>query len=160
MASHWTPEGEFISDDGTSLRGRPAIEKAYAEFFKKSPKPQAEVEVQSLRFLSKDTAVEEGYFKVHRGKSEEKATSRTSVLYVREDGKWLMAVVREWPGEGREVPPCRGYGLLHRPLVHDRSIYRRHIESLLKTGRSPFVKVTVNAPSCCCCWPTRNTNGR
>ena len=27
------------------------------------------------------------------------ATSRYSVLYVREGGQWLMAVVREWPAQ-------------------------------------------------------------
>jgi uncharacterized cupin superfamily protein len=89
-----------MDDDGTTLRGRAAIEKAYAEFFTKHTKIKAEVEVESLRFLSRDTAVEEGYFRVTKGKAAEVTTSRYSVLHVRENGVWMMAVVREWPNEG------------------------------------------------------------
>src|SRR5262245_38050548 len=32
VAACWTAEGEYIGDDGTVLRGRPAIQKAYTEF--------------------------------------------------------------------------------------------------------------------------------
>ena len=37
VAAGWTAEGEYISDDGTVFRGRPALEKAYAEFFTTNP---------------------------------------------------------------------------------------------------------------------------
>src|SRR5262249_17726974 len=100
VAAHWTPQGEYISDEGVTYRGGAALEKAYREFFADTKGRQVEVEVESLRFLSRDTAVEEGYMKVRRGKNGERTASRYSVLHVREDGKWRMAVVREWPGEG------------------------------------------------------------
>ena len=98
VASFWTADGELIGDDGTVYRGRAAIEKAYHELFGTREKRQAEVERESLRFPSHDTAIEEGYFRVRTGK-EEPTRSRYSVLHVREGGKWLMAVVREWPAE-------------------------------------------------------------
>lgn len=99
MAAHWTENGEYFTDDGVTLRGRAEIEKAYAEqFAKKKPHTEAEIEVTSIRFPSKDTAIEEGYFKVRTGK-EPAVTSKYSVLHVRENGQWLMAVVREFPGE-------------------------------------------------------------
>ncbi len=100
MAAFWTEDGEYHSDDGTVLQGRGAIEKAYTESFaKKKPKFEGEIEVTSIRFPSKDTAIEEGYFKVKAAKEAPQA-SRYTILYVREAGKWLMAVVREWPAEG------------------------------------------------------------
>jgi uncharacterized protein (TIGR02246 family) len=103
MAAHWTENGEYFADDGTILRGRGDIEKAYAELFaKKKGNTQAEIEITSIRFPSKDTAIEEGYFKVRVGK-DHPVTSRYSVLHVREGDKWLMAVVREHPGEGTSV---------------------------------------------------------
>src|SRR4249920_3273218 len=38
MAAHWTENGEYFADDGTTFRGRAAIEKSYAELYaKKSP---------------------------------------------------------------------------------------------------------------------------
>src|SRR5207253_831934 len=91
-------DGELIGDDGSAYRGRAAIENVYRDLFGARDKRQAEVERESLRFPSHDTAIEEGYFKVRAGKGESTA-SRYSILYVREGGKWLMALVREWPAE-------------------------------------------------------------
>ena len=83
-----------------SFRGRPALEKAYTEFFSKNPDNALAVEVDSVRFPSKDTAVVEGHFKLHKGKKKELIVSRCSFLFAREDGKWLIAIAREWPGDG------------------------------------------------------------
>jgi uncharacterized protein (TIGR02246 family) len=100
MAAHWTENGEYYTDNGTILRGRAEIQQSYTDLFAKTkPYPEAAIEVTSIRFPSKDTAIEEGYFKVRTGK-EAPITSKYSVLHVREGGKWLMAVVREWPSEG------------------------------------------------------------
>jgi uncharacterized protein (TIGR02246 family) len=98
VASFWTANGELIGEDGRTYRGRAALAQAYRELFSKKETRRAAVEQDSLRFPSQDTAIEEGHFKVRVGK-EEPTTSRYSVLYVREGGKWLMAVVREWPAE-------------------------------------------------------------
>lgn len=100
MAAHWTVNGEYYCDDGTILRGRDAIEKSYAELFaKKRPHTEADLEIESIRFPSRDTAIEEGHVKVRSGK-DQATSNKYSVLHVREDGKWMMAVVREWPSEG------------------------------------------------------------
>jgi uncharacterized protein (TIGR02246 family) len=100
VAAFWTEDGEYIDEDGTTLRGRKAIEAAYAKLFAKSKKMRLEINLESIRFPSKDTAIEEGYAKSYKGNSEHPTASRYSVLHVREGGKWLMAVVREWPDEG------------------------------------------------------------
>jgi uncharacterized protein (TIGR02246 family) len=98
VASFWTAGGELIGDDGSVHRGRAAIAKAYRELFDPKEKRRAEIRRESLHFPSRDTAIEEGQFKVRVGPGEPSA-SRYSVLHVREGGKWLMAVVREWPAE-------------------------------------------------------------
>ena len=99
VSALFTAEGEYTDDEGTTIRGRAALEKDYAEFFAKNPNNQLEVEVDAVRFPSRDTAVVEGHFKVRRAKGEV-AVSRGSILYAREDGKWLVAILREWPGDG------------------------------------------------------------
>ncbi len=100
IAASWTPEGEYIGDDGTTIRGRAKIEAAYAKAFAKNKKLKVEITVESIRFPSKDTAIEEGYAKRYRDNSEQPTSSRYSVLHVREGGRWLMALLREWPDEG------------------------------------------------------------
>jgi uncharacterized protein (TIGR02246 family) len=100
VADFWTAEGEYLADDGTSFRGRAAIEKAYAEFLKENPKLRAEASIESVRFVSRDSAVEEGYLRVYRGKAAHPASSRYSALFVRENGRWRLALLRDWPDEG------------------------------------------------------------
>jgi uncharacterized protein (TIGR02246 family) len=100
VAAAWTEDGEYIDDDGTTIRGRAAIEAAYAKAFAKKKKTNVEINIESIRFPSKDTAIEEGYAKMYRDGSDQPTCSRYSVLHVREGGKWLMAVLREWPDEG------------------------------------------------------------
>jgi hypothetical protein len=83
-----------------TFRGRAALEKAYTEYFAKNSDNALDIEVESMRFPSKDTAVVEGHFKLHTGKKKELIVSKCSFLYAREDGKWLIAIAREWPGDG------------------------------------------------------------
>lgn len=99
VAAHWAADGEYTDDEGTTVRGRPALEKDYADLFAKNPGSGLEVEVDTVRFPSRDTAVVEGHFKLRRAKGEF-VVSRCSLLYAREDGKWLIAIAREWPGDG------------------------------------------------------------
>lgn len=103
VAAHWTAEGEYVSDNGTTIRGHTALEKDYAEFFAKNPDNALGVEVETIRFPSRDNAVVEGHFKLQMGKKKELVVSRCSFLYTREDEKWLIAIAREWPGDGLMV---------------------------------------------------------
>ncbi|MBA4187806.1 MAG: hypothetical protein C0467_07285 [Planctomycetaceae bacterium] len=100
IAALWTTEGDYVSEDGTTISGRMALEKAYTEFFAKNPENAMEIEVDSIKFPSRDNAVVEGHFKLHKGKKKELIVSKCSFLYAREDGKWLIAIAREWPGDG------------------------------------------------------------
>jgi uncharacterized protein (TIGR02246 family) len=100
VAAAWTEDGEYIDDDGTTLRGRAAIEAAYVKAFAKKKNPKMEIKIDSIRFPSKDTAIEEGYAKRFHGDGDHPTCSRYSVLHVREGGKWLIALLREWPDEG------------------------------------------------------------
>jgi uncharacterized protein (TIGR02246 family) len=100
VAAAWTEEGEYINEDGTTLRGRAAIEAAYAKMFAKKKKAEVKFTIESIRFPSKDTAIEEGYAQSYKENSEHPSASRYSVLHVREGDRWLMAMLREWPDEG------------------------------------------------------------
>jgi uncharacterized protein (TIGR02246 family) len=100
VGAAWTEEGEYIGEDGSTIRGRAAIEAAYAKLFAEKKNPKVEITIDSIRFPSKDTAIEEGHAKRHGADAEHATTSRYSVLHVREGGRWLMAVLREWPDEG------------------------------------------------------------
>lgn len=97
-AGFMTVEAEIISDEGTALKGRDAIQKAYADHFAKGAKPKLTTVIDSVRFTSRDTAIEDGHMTVGR-EGESGVTHRYQVLYAREDGKWLISVIKEWPAE-------------------------------------------------------------
>jgi uncharacterized protein (TIGR02246 family) len=101
LAALWTEEGEYIDDDGTTYRGRAAIEAGYAKFFAAHPKRKLELTIDAIRFVSRDSAIEEGHARSQVGKGE--SSSRYSVLHVRENGKWRLAIVREWPSQGTSM---------------------------------------------------------
>ncbi len=92
-AARMTSGAELMAPDGTTYRGRSTIEKAYTSLFAKHPKHKVVLEPESLRFTSRDTALGEGQMTVTRGK-EEPGVYRYVALFVREDGKWLIAVLR------------------------------------------------------------------
>jgi len=95
VAALWTEHGEYESDDGTILRGRTAIEAAFAAHFKSLPAEKMEIKVENIRFPSRDTAIEEGLTcTTAGGMLPDSACYR--VVHVREDGKWRIALCREW----------------------------------------------------------------
>ena len=101
LADVWTEEGEYVGDDGATLRGRAAIADGYAQFFKKNAGVKLELTVESIRFLSRDSAVVEGTARSYKGgKAGEPTSSRVSALFARDNGQWLIALLREWSDEG------------------------------------------------------------
>ncbi|MGO8688260.1 MAG: YybH family protein [Thermoguttaceae bacterium] len=95
VAALWTEQGEYENEDGMILRGRTAIEEAFAAHFKGRPTGKMEILVENIRFPSRDTAIEEG---LTRSMADNTLpdSSRYRVLHVREDGKWQIVLCREW----------------------------------------------------------------
>jgi uncharacterized protein (TIGR02246 family) len=103
VAAHWAAEGEHKGVQGTRIRGREAIEKAFAGYFARSPEPKLEVRPETLRFLSTDSAIEEGTFALRRGSTEAPTRARYSALLVRENGRWMLALLDESPGDSEGI---------------------------------------------------------
>jgi len=95
-AALWTEKGEFTGADGIAIRGRAAIEKSLAEEFQAYPKTTIEASVESVRPLGRQIAVAEGVIKAKTTGSVDVHQSRFSAMHVLEDGRWLVASVREW----------------------------------------------------------------
>src|SRR5207247_7334392 len=76
VAASWTEDGEYIDDDGTVLRGRAAIEAAYAKAFAKKKNVKVEITIESLRFPPKDTPIEERATKSHQRNHAHPTTNR------------------------------------------------------------------------------------
>jgi len=94
-AAFWTETGEYHDVDLT-VRGRGEIEKLFTDFFKSSPKSKVHVVIESIRFPARDLAIEDGMMKLDGAGKDLPSSTYYSVLHVREDGRWKIAVSREW----------------------------------------------------------------
>jgi uncharacterized protein (TIGR02246 family) len=97
VAGFWTTTGEYARGSDLTIRGRANIEKAYVEHLKKKQPGTVTVEGESIRFLSDDTAVQEGVFVVKRSNPAETTRSQFSALFVRSGGNWYFGLLRESP---------------------------------------------------------------
>jgi uncharacterized protein (TIGR02246 family) len=97
IAALWCEQGEYYDDSGEVVRGRANIEKAFADHFKEKLPGKLDVDIQSIRFPSRDTAIEEGILRLSPSAGDELPSSTWySVMHVREDGRWSVVVSREW----------------------------------------------------------------
>jgi uncharacterized protein (TIGR02246 family) len=111
VAALFTPDGQAVDKEGNATEGREAIEQKFAGLFAAAPKKRTEVFVDSVRFLGPDLAVEAGSTRETPGPGETPEYDRYTVLHVKRDGKWQMALARDEEGE----PPTAHERL--RPLA-------------------------------------------
>lgn len=96
VAATYTETAVVIDEDGERTEGRANIEAQYADSFAESPGSTIVIQVDSLRFLGPETALEEGRTTVTppKGAGVPEHT-RFTAIYVKTDGKWLQAAVRD-----------------------------------------------------------------
>jgi uncharacterized protein (TIGR02246 family) len=95
VANLWTANGTVADEQGNVFKGRKAIEEQYAALFKAHPTARMQVAIKSIDFPTPTTAVEDGMTQVMTKENDPPTASRYTAVHVQEDGKWLMASVRE-----------------------------------------------------------------
>ncbi len=104
VAATFTAGALAVDEEGQRNEGRAAIRERLASSFKNAPGSKIAIQVDSLRFLGTDTALEEGRTtitpKQGAGAPE---FSRFTAVYVKEDGHWLQAAVRDEPAANLSV---------------------------------------------------------
>jgi uncharacterized protein (TIGR02246 family) len=95
VAAFWTEDGEYTDVAGRHLKGRAEIEKAFADLFAANKGLKARIESESLRFLTPDTALEEGVCDVFPASGAPPSRARFTNIHVKKDGRWLLASVKD-----------------------------------------------------------------
>jgi uncharacterized protein (TIGR02246 family) len=98
VAALFAPDGQIEDKDGDVAEGRDAIAKTFADLFAESPSKRIEIFVESIRFIGSDLAVEVGSTKETASGTEPPEYDRYTVLHVRREGKWMMALARDEEG--------------------------------------------------------------
>ncbi len=94
VASLWTADTEFLAADGTRIRGREAIERAFRELLSTGPKRTAKLHLVEVRSISKDVALVDALVETTPPRSPDRVPSIALTL-VKQDGKWLIASAHE-----------------------------------------------------------------
>jgi uncharacterized protein (TIGR02246 family) len=104
IASTFTKDAQVTDAEG-SAQGRGEIQARFADYFATNPKSKIEIRVDALRFLSPDVVIENGHSIIKPVEDAARAeTTKYTVIYVREDGKWLQSSLRDEPADHPAVP--------------------------------------------------------
>jgi uncharacterized protein (TIGR02246 family) len=106
LAAQWSPDAVYTNRiTGEVVTGRAAIAEQFKALFQAQPEVKLAVDVDSIRLLSPNVAVENGTarFLLPQGEPEEVSYS---AVYVKRDGKWLLDRVND---EAPDEPPPSHY---------------------------------------------------
>jgi uncharacterized protein (TIGR02246 family) len=98
VAALFTPDGQIVDKEGNAAEGREAIAQTFGDLFAATPQKRIEVFVDSIRFVGADLAEEVGTTKETPAPNEPPEYDRYTVLHVKRDGKWQMALARDEEG--------------------------------------------------------------
>jgi uncharacterized protein (TIGR02246 family) len=96
LAEFYAEHAELVDDSGNVLQGREAIGKDFARIFADNPGMQLEVAIDWSRWLTADSIIQHGAARL-TPKDSAAIFTTFSAVFVKRDGKWLIAMVREIP---------------------------------------------------------------
>jgi uncharacterized protein (TIGR02246 family) len=97
VAALWAEDGDYVDLNGRHLQGRSAIENAFEDFFRENKGLELRIDVNSVRFLTPDMAIEDGTTSVIPPDKTPPSQARYTNVHVKKDGQWVLQSVREAP---------------------------------------------------------------
>ncbi len=95
LSQLFVEEAEIVDEEGNVIKGRAAIADQFTQSFEDDPKQKIAVEVESIRFLTPDLAIEEGVSRITPGVDGPVEVGRYEVYYTKASGAWLQLRVEE-----------------------------------------------------------------
>lgn len=99
-AATYSGSALVVDEHGARTEGRAAIKDQYAGSFAENPGSTIAIEVEALRFLGPDTAIEVGRTTITPRGDEAPEVTRFTAVYTREGGRWLQSAVRDEVARG------------------------------------------------------------
>ena len=107
LAALFLPDAELIDDAGNTHLGRDGIRDVFTKFIELFPDAKMDLNIETVRLAAGELAIENGTRTVSTEGDAEKATNRYTMVHVKRDGKWQIAVVREVPEDPELTPRDR-----------------------------------------------------
>ena len=97
VAGFWAQDGDYVDLTGRHLRGRSSIENAFKDFFAENKGLKLRIDVNSVRFVTPDMAIEDGTTSVIPADGAPPNQARYTNVHVKKSGRWALQSVREGP---------------------------------------------------------------
>ncbi len=91
LAALFTADAEIVDAQGHRFQGGDAVRQVFVAAFRQYPQAQIEIEIDTIRFLGRTVAVEDGVSRLKHRPDAAAEEGRYSVVHVKQDGQWLMA---------------------------------------------------------------------
>jgi len=106
LAALFSPQGELIDEEGTVYQGPKEITELFTKFFERFPGAKLALEIESIRSIGPNLAIEEGtrYIAAKAKEGEGKAQLRYTAVRTKVNGKWLFASIREFAADPLPTP--------------------------------------------------------
>jgi uncharacterized protein (TIGR02246 family) len=95
VAAFWTTDGDYTDVHGKRLSGRETIQKTFAAFFTENKGAKLRIEIESLRFITPEVAIEDGVTAVLAPDGSPPSRAKYTIVHVKKDGQWQIGSVRE-----------------------------------------------------------------
>lgn len=95
LGALFTSGAEMEDENGELTSGRSAIVERFKQLFAGNEGGELKVATEAVRFLSPEVAVEQGTATVSGVRGAQPESNRYSVIYVKQDGHWLHARIRD-----------------------------------------------------------------
>lgn len=96
IAKLWTENAVYVNEENVRIQGRDKILKEYENLFRDQPDVKMSVQIDSIRALSADTAIEEGRTALlPQPVGEPRVMSQYTAIHVRTEQGWQIADLRD-----------------------------------------------------------------
>jgi len=96
LAALWTVDGTYTDEDGIMLKGRTALEKRFKENIAEGGRHPVTFVQSPVQMLAETVALAEGVVSRNEGLGD-KPQTRYSIVFVKQDGNWLISTATETP---------------------------------------------------------------
>lgn len=96
LAGLWTVDGTYTDEDGVLLKGRAALEKRFKENVSENGRQPVLFIESPTQLLAENVALAEGVVSRNEGLGA-KPQTRYSIVFVKQDGTWLISAATETP---------------------------------------------------------------
>jgi uncharacterized protein (TIGR02246 family) len=95
LAQFWTPNGMYRDIKNNDTKGREALEKKFAAFFKENKGLKLRIDIENMRPVTDDVVIEEGTSQVLHPDGSPPSLAHYVILHVKKDGQWYLDVVKD-----------------------------------------------------------------